>query len=100
MSCGTPTFVQRGDGEMSRPKRRSEQSNSVADATPFAKQAWAVSTEGERSAIRLGLIPLRLAVNFGKWSTPGAFRKALMEVAAHARNAPDSGAGTSTTAAS
>lgn len=83
---------------MSRPKRRSQISDSAADATPFAKQAWAVSTEGERSAIRLGLIPLRLAVNFGKWSTPGAFRKALMDVAAHARNVPDPGAGTSPTA--
>lgn len=60
-------------------------SSSVHDAMPFAKQAWAVSTEGERAAIRLGLIPLRLAVNFGKWSTPSAFRKALMEVAAKAR---------------
>jgi len=76
---------------MSRPKRRSQLSNSVTDATPFARQAWAVSTEGERSAIRLGLIPLRLAVNFGKWSTPGAFRAALMEVAARARSASENG---------
>jgi len=85
---------------MSRPKRRSEQSNSVADATPFAKQAWAVSTEGERAAIRLGLIPLRLAVNFGKWSTPGAFRKALMEVAAEARSSPTRDGGAPPAAAS
>ena len=70
---------------MSRPKQSPKPSNSAQDAMPFAKQAWAVSTEGERAAIRLGLIPLRLAVNFGKWSTPGAFRKALMEVAAKAR---------------
>lgn len=76
---------------MSEPMSRSKQSkpsNSASDAMPFAKQAWAVSTEGERAAIRLGLIPLRLAVNFGKWSTPGAFRKALMEVAALARGGP------------
>jgi hypothetical protein len=70
---------------MSRPKPDPKPSSSVQDAMPFAKQAWAVSTEGERAAIRLGLIPLRLATNFGKWSTPGAFRKALMEVAAKAR---------------
>ncbi|HXJ32054.1 MAG TPA: hypothetical protein VNG35_15535 [Gemmatimonadales bacterium] len=70
---------------MSRPTHDPKPSNSVQDAMPFAKQAWAVSTEGERGAIRLGLIPLRLATNFGKWSTPGAFRKALMEVAAKAR---------------
>ena len=56
---------------MSRPKQSPKPSNSASDAMPFAKQAWAVSTEGERAAIRLGLIPLRLAVNFGKWSTPG-----------------------------
>lgn len=70
---------------MSQAKHSPKPSNSVHDAMPFAKQAWAVSTEGERAAIRLGLIPLRLATNFGKWSTPGAFRKALMEVAAKAR---------------
>lgn len=85
---------------MSRPKRRVQLSNSVIDATPFAKQAWAVSTEGERSAIRLGLIPLRLAVNFGKWSTPGAFRKALMEVAADARSFPPHDGGAPPPAAS
>jgi len=73
---------------MSRSKPSPKPSNSASDAMPFAKQAWAVSTEGERAAIRLGLIPLRLAVNFGKWSTPGAFRKALMEVAARARGGP------------
>ncbi|MGE5144547.1 MAG: hypothetical protein ACM3OA_14035 [Acidobacteriota bacterium] len=72
---------------MSRSKRSPKPSDSIPDAMPFAKQAWAVSTEGERAAIRLGLIPLRLAVNFGKWSTPGAFRAALMEVAAKARGA-------------
>ena len=82
------------------PKRRSQISNSAADATPFAKQAWAVSTEGERAAIRLGLIPLRLAVNFGKWSTPGAFRAALMEVAAQARSSPSQDGGAPPTAAS
>jgi hypothetical protein len=70
---------------MGRPKHPPQPSNSIHDAMPFAKQAWAVSTEGERAAIRLGLIPLRLATNFGKWSTPGAFRKALLEVAAKAR---------------
>lgn len=70
---------------MGQPKKDPKPSNSIHDAMPFAKQAWAVSTEGERAAIRLGLIPLRLAVNFGKWSTPGAFRKALLEVAAKAR---------------
>jgi len=73
---------------MSRQKQGPKLSNSSNDAMPFAKQAWAVSTEGERAAIRLGLIPLRLAVNFGKWSTPSAFRQALMEVAARARTAP------------
>lgn len=73
---------------MSRPKESPKLSNSPTDAMPFAKQAWAVSTEGERAAIRLGLIPLRLAVNFGKWSTPGAFRQALIEVAARARGGP------------
>jgi len=69
---------------MSRPK----QSPTPSDAMPFAKQAWAVCTEGERTAICLGLIPLRLAVNFGKWSTPGAFRTALMDVATRARGRP------------
>ena len=73
---------------MGRPKPDPKLSNSIPDALPFAKQAWAVSTEGERAAIRLGLIPLRLAVNFGKWSTPRAFRAALMEVAARARSGP------------
>jgi hypothetical protein len=73
---------------MSRSKQGPKPSNSASDAMPFAKQAWAVSTEGERAAIRLGLIPLRLAVNFGKWSTPGAFRKALLEIAAQARGGP------------
>lgn len=85
---------------MSRAKPGKDRSNSVVDATPFAKQAWAVSTEGERAAIRLGLIPLRLAVNFGKWSTPGAFRKALMEVAARARSAPSQDGGAPPAAAS
>lgn len=75
---------------MGQPKKDPKPSNSIHDALPFAKQAWAVSTEGERAAIRLGLIPLRLAVNFGKWSTPGAFRKALLEVAAKARGVSDS----------
>lgn len=75
-------------------------SSSSNDAMPFAKQAWAVSTEGERAAIRLGLIPLRLAVNFGKWSTPGAFRTALMEVAARARTRPPPSDGTAPPAAS
>ena len=73
---------------MSQPKPGPKPSNSVHDALPFAKQAWAVSTEGERAAIRLGLIPLRLATNFGKWSTPGAFRTALLEVASRARGGP------------
>ena len=74
---------------MGQPKKDPKPSNSSHDAMPFAKQAWAVSTEGERAAIRLGLIPLRLATNFGKWSTPGAFRKALLEVAAKARGVSD-----------
>ncbi len=73
---------------MGRPKQSPKLSNSANDAMPFAKQAWAVSTEGERAAIRLGLIPLRLAVNFGKWTTPGAFRQALLEIAARARGGP------------
>ena len=78
---------------MAKPKQEQKPSDSVHDALPFAKQAWAVSTEGERAAIRLGLIPLRLATNFGKWSTPGAFRQALLEVAAKARGiAPEAGA--------
>lgn len=85
---------------MGRPKQSPKLSNSASDALPFARQAWAVSTEGERSAIRLGLIPLRLAVNFGKWSTPGAFRKALLEVAAQARAAQPAADGHAPPAAS
>jgi len=76
---------------MSSPKQGPKPSDSMQDAMPFAKQAWAVCTEGERAAIRLGLIPQRLATNFGKWSTPGAFRKALLEVAAKARGVHESG---------
>ncbi len=85
---------------MARSKQNPKLSTSSSEAMPFAKQAWAVSTEGERAAIRLGLIPLRLAVNFGKWSTPGAFREALLEVAAQARGGPTPADGTAPPAAS
>lgn len=56
-------------------------STSTIEALPFARQAWLCMTNGEQHATRLGMVPMRMYINFGKFHTPHAFRTALTLIA-------------------